>query len=542
MEGLLIAEQLRTLAPLLPAERLPWRFQGPHTFVLPLVGDASLIIESRPPHPLVRLGSGAPAAGRPATPFQEQLVARAPGRLLAATQRRLDRVFELEFAEGEGFVPTPPVRLVVELTGRNANLVLVDMEGSILGVQRPVSAAHNRYRQLRAGVPYVPPPPYEKLDPRTAADEELGRVFAGRTTREVGALAQRAIDGIGPSLAAALARGVEGALAEAADGAAPDSRLEGEALSVAVAELRALTAEPAAYLERHAPPHAPAEMKERERAGRHLRAAEGAAKREVKLARRRLADAKRALAGEADAAKLRSEGDLLLAYAHQVPAGADRVTLEGWGGESVELTLDPKLDASGNAQRRYEQAKRREARARRAREQLPELEEALSAAEAALEELPELGSAELARRARAAEEAARKERSRAAQPGIRFRGPHGFEVVVGRNSRENDVVTFRVARSRDLWFHAQGYRGSHVIVRSGGKEVPFDTVLFAARLAAGYSEAFRSDNVAVDYTERKNVWKVKGGPPGAVNFTQHRTVYVTPARDDAGALGGKAEA
>ena len=59
---------------------------------------------------------------------------------------------------------------------------------------------------------------------------------------------------------------------------------------------------------------------------------------------------------------------------------------------------------------------------------------------------------------------------------------------------------------------------------------------FAARLAAGYSEAFRSDNVPVDYTARKNVWKVKGGAPGAVNFTQHRTVYVTPARDDAGAL------
>ena len=66
--------------------------------------------------------------------------------------------------------------------------------------------------------------------------------------------------------------------------------------------------------------------------------------------------------------------------------------------------------------------------------------------------------------------------------------------------------------------------------------MPFETVFFAARLAAGYSEACRSDNVPVYYTARKNVWKVKGGAPGAVNFTQHRTVYVTPARDDAGAL------
>ena len=80
-------------------------------------------------------------------------------------------------------------------------------------------------------------------------------------------------------------------------------------------------------------------------------------------------------------------------------------------------------------------------------------------------------------------------RQTTAQPGIRFAGPHGFEVVVGRNARDNDKVTFGVGRSRDVWLHAQGYRGSHVIIRSGGKEVPFETVLFAARLAAGYSEA-----------------------------------------------------
>ncbi len=220
-----------------------------------------------------------------------------------------------------------------------------------------------------------------------------------------------------------------------------------------------------------------------------------------------------------------------------MPTGAAEATLTGFDGQPVTLELDPRLDAAGNARQRYDQAKRREARAERALGQLDELEEAVRTAEQDLSSLDELSDEEVA--ARAAElEAKRPQASASNQPGIRFQGPHGFEVVVGRNARDNDKVTFEVGRSRDLWFHAQGYRGSHVIVRSGGNEVPFETVLFAARLAAGYSEAFRSDNVPVDYTVRKNVWKVKGGAPGAVNFTQHRTVYVTPARDDEGASGG----
>jgi predicted ribosome quality control (RQC) complex YloA/Tae2 family protein len=88
-----------------------------------------------------------------------------------------------------------------------------------------------------------------------------------------------------------------------------------------------------------------------------------------------------------------------------------------------------------------------------------------------------------------------------------------------------------MARSRDLWLHVQGYHGSHVIVRAENREVPFETVLFAAKLAAGHSQARQSDNVPVDYTLKKNVWKVKGAPAGAVNFTQQKTVYVTPNRN-----------
>ncbi|HRP47950.1 MAG TPA: NFACT RNA binding domain-containing protein, partial [Trueperaceae bacterium] len=206
-------------------------------------------------------------------------------------------------------------------------------------------------------------------------------------------------------------------------------------------------------------------------------------------------------------------------------------------GAPVDVVLDPRLDAAGNAAARYDQARRRVARAKRATDLVPELTAAVAAAESDLAGVAELPATAVAARLQAATKESEKAGARAAVPGIRFKGPHGFEVVVGRNARDNDKVTFQVARSRDLWLHAQGYRGSHVVVRSGGKDVPFDTVLFAARLAAGHSEARREDRVAVDYTERKNVWRPKGGAPGAVNFAHHRTVVVAPARDDEGAKG-----
>ena len=532
MEGLLIAEQLRQLGGRLPAERLPWRFPDDRTAVLPLLGELTIHIASRPPNPYIRVGEGAPEAARPNTPFQEQLRARAGGRLLAVTQPQLDRVVRLTFAGEEGFVPTPPVELVAELTGRNANLILLDENGRILGVERQVLADRNRYRELKVGLKYVPPPPYSKLDPRGADREDLASALEGTSLTKVG----RLVDGVGPRLSAALSEAHANSRPADADAWDP-ARLEGQALAHAVDLLQEMTAAPSDFLARHGAAATPAALGRRHRREQRLAQVTTSLKRQVQLAQRRVSDARKAMEASAEAERLRAEGDLLLAYGHLVEPGAADATLEDFDGSSVTLTLDPRLDAAANARARYDQARRREARAARAEGQLAELETAASELEERLAGLAELPDDELARLAEEVDQERRAVRQTTAQPGIRFAGPHGFEVVVGRNARDNDKVTFGVGRSRDVWLHAQGYRGSHVIIRSGGKEVPFETVLFAARLAAGYSEAFRSGNVPVDYTLRKNVWKIKGGAPGAVNFTQHRTVYVDPARDDAGALG-----
>jgi predicted ribosome quality control (RQC) complex YloA/Tae2 family protein len=253
----------------------------------------------------------------------------------------------------------------------------------------------------------------------------------------------------------------------------------------------------------------------------------------VALLRERLRDADRAETAARDAANLRAEADLLLAHGHALERGASEATLPGFDGATVRLRLAPDLDAAGNARARYEQARKREARAERARAHRAEVEAELVRLEADAARVDELDVGQLEnllppRRPGQVRRTAGERRD--AAPGLRLRDPRGFEVVIGRSARENDLVTFKMARSEDVWLHAQGYHGAHVVVRAEGREVPFDTIRFAAELAAGHSEAAQGDNVPVDYALRKDVWRRKGMPPGAVHYTRQKTVFVTPRR------------
>ena len=525
MEGLLLAAVLAPLRERLPAQHLGWRFADATTLLLPLVPATAgtLWIDLRPPSPRVALVADAgDARGVAHTPFQSQLKARAVGPLEGADQAALDRRFTLRFGAGDGFVPHPRVRLEVELTGRHANAVLCDEAGRIMGVLREVGADVNRHRQLRPGLQYRPPPPYAKLDPRTSGREALAAALEGVPI----AKAHTQVDGVGRELSRAWAR--------AAD-LDPRAELDATTLPQALTALETLVRDPLAVLAAESTSETKGAAPDADPvAARHAalrRAARAAARERLEdrraLLRSRLRDAERAANAALDAAAVRAEADLLLAHAHTLARGASEVTLPGFDGEPVHVTLDPGLDAAGNAQRRYERARKREARAERARANRERTAAELAQVETHLERFDELDDAELA----ALAPPARAPRDRRREPpGLRLRDPRGFEVVIGRSARENDQVTFKVGRSDDLWLHAQGYHGAHVVVRAEGREVPFDTVRFAAELAAGHSEAGQSDNVAVDYALRKDVWRSKGMPAGAVHYTRQRTVFVTPRR------------
>lgn len=104
----------------------------------------------------------------------------------------------------------------------------------------------------------------------------------------------------------------------------------------------------------------------------------------------------------------------------------------------------------------------------------------------------------------------------------------GYKILVGKNNLQNDYITTKLASKSDMWFHVKNIPGSHVVIFSGGNEISNETLLFAAKLAAKNSKAATSSQVPVDYTNIKNVKKPSGAKPGMVIYTTNKTIFVNP--------------
>ncbi|RDI95333.1 fibronectin-binding domain-containing protein [Meiothermus sp. QL-1] len=497
MEGLLIHALVRELSDKLPCRSLGWAFPDESSAAVLLEGVGNLVLRYRPPSPLLTVEPGH-LEGEARTPFQRMLKTRCKGRLVALEQPKLDRVVVLHFEGESGFVETPPTQLIFELTGRNANLLLCTPEGRILGLDRPVTRQINRYRELRPGLPYTPPPPYQKLDPRHLGPEELAP-FVGRPLEEL----VRHLDGVGKELGTELARRA---------GLSLDTVLTPAHLPGLHRAIQSLVEQPG--------PKTPAELREswaQEEAEALRKPLREALRRQITTLKARLEDYQKALERLGEASRLRSWGDLLLAYAHQIQPGPS-ARLRDFSGQEVEIPLEQGLSPIQNAERFYQRARRLEKNAEKALERIAPTEAEIARLEEELRRIQLLSYDEL----RAGN---RLMREKGPKAGLRLQSPGGFEVWVGRSSQENELLT-RMAHSEDLWFHAQGIPGSHVILRTQGRPASLPDLLFAARLAAYHSRARGEKNVPVDYTLKKHVWRPRKAAPGQVLYTQSKTLFV----------------
>ena len=514
MEGLMLAQVLRDLGASLPARNLGWAFPDETTAALLLDGPdgkvlGNLVLGYRPPQPALFI-SRERLRGDPKNGFQRFLAARVRGDLLRVEQLKLDRVVALHFAGEPGFIDQPPARLLFEVTGRNANLLVLDegegFTGRIALAAREITGSRNRFRTVRSGGTYTPPPPYEKFDPRRITELEA----ASLSTLPLVNWRDR-VDGLGPILSAELSR-----RANVEPGQVP-----GDRWPAALSALRSLVDDPT--VSEGAMQGGAREAARAEKAASLRKLLREPLDKRLTLLRNQLGDVTRAEEGVELAAQDRVEADLLMAYAHDVPAGTPSVTLPAFDGSGeVPVALEPQLTALQNAEKRYARARRRED----IYERLAEREESLKAEyQAAQERLGHLDSADLTELEALAAELESEKPEKSAY-GARFTTPAGFEALVGRNNKENATLTHRIGKSLDWWFHAQGYPGSHVLVRTGGRELDLPDILYAARLAAAHSKARGSSNVPVDYTRIKFVWRPRGAPAGQVHYTDQKTVFV----------------
>jgi predicted ribosome quality control (RQC) complex YloA/Tae2 family protein len=489
-------------------------------------------------------------------------------RLAGVEQPAFERVLHLH-VEVAPYVEQPGGRrlvLIVEATGRLANLILVDETGLVMDAIKRVPPTINRVRSVLPRRPYVGPPPQEKATPLEVDTALLAAALArgagaARPAAAATALVQ-AVRGISPLTAREAVFRAAGR-AEATAGEVDPARLAG-ALAELVAPLRPDSGAPwlpslaagedgytafAPFPLTHAGPYEPtdtvSEAVQRFFGGRAApRSTTGQAQAsltgEIRAAldreRRRLESIERQLGGAAEAESLREAGELLLAYSSQIPAGAERADLLG-----REVALDPTLTAVENARAYFE----RYTRARDAARRLPEMVEEARSRVAELAEaqvhadLADSPNAVAALRRELLDAGAlgSRDAAKAGQPprsGARPRQPaaplkttlDGHQLLIGRTAAQN-AAALDLAAPEDLWLHARGFAGAHVILRGSPQE---ETIRRAAEIAAYHSEARGAGSVPVDVTARRNVRKIKGGHPGAVTYRGERTLSVTPTR------------
>ncbi len=284
---------------------------------------------------------------------------------------------------------------------------------------------------------------------------------------------------------------------------------------------------------------------------RHTEALEGAARvkelrARVKAEHRRVQRLVSALSGDlekhGDPDALAQAGELLKTALGVVTRGAREVVVSDWEGQERRIPLDPALSPQDNLEKLFRRARKaREGRARveprldDARARLLALNEArVTLQAAALSDAPPSDALlDSVRSLLADPRAAAGPRRRAALEGERrpfraFRVSRDVIVKVGRAAKDNDALTFHVAKGNDLWLHTRGAPGSHVIVpcdKSG--EVPPEVLLDAAHLAAWFSPLRKADRVDVQYTQRKHLRKPgKGAPAGLVLVTKERVLHL----------------
>ncbi len=450
--------------------------------------------------------------------------------------------------------------LMFEIMGRYSNIILVDGAGRVLDAIKRVSPEMSPVRPVLPGRPYEMPPPQAKLSPADLTEYRLRQILADQEPgTQVWQALVRGLLGVSPLLAREVAYR---ALGQARATVAGVERIT--PLLNAVRELLApldlgawqptvvqedgelVAYAPYRVTHRGEPEPMPSISYAIEvytqsvASGDPYAAAKRPVREALERARGRLERRRQALErslAEAEAAdQWRQWGEWILAYAHTIAPGQQELVADTGAGEPLIIPLDPGLSAVDNAQAyfgRYRKAQRAAeevpARLREAMLALRDLEQietdlVLAANRPEVQEVREV----LVERGHVP---VKKQRRRAALPRsepLALTSPDGLSILVGRNSRQNDQVTFRLASSDDLWFHVQGVPGAHVIVRSGGQETPPATIRRAAELAAYYSPLRDEADVVVVYTERRHVRRVPGAAPGLVTYRHEGTARVVP--------------
>jgi predicted ribosome quality control (RQC) complex YloA/Tae2 family protein len=486
-------------------------------------------------------------------------------RIVGVEQLGFDRiaVFKVACYDEMGF-PTEK-KIICEIMGKYANLIITDAEWKILAAMKVIDFAASTVRQVLPGMKYQIPAKPDKLSPLVIDDSLFsGRLAAFPKERSVEKFITSTYSGIATQIAHEICYRATGNCDTPLVDTDPERLLEtfrewqelliherytptvvtdseGRPLDYSYMDITYLGD---AVTVKHFDTLAElfdAYFAEKDRLEKiHQRGHDLVTLLNNAVARteRKLAIQRESLLESEKGEQHRRRGDLIIANIYQLKRGMTSFTTVDYYDEEcheVTVELDSRLSPADNAQRYYKLYNKAKVAKEVLTSQIATWEAELVYLESVRaflskaeteEDLVEIRD-ELYRSGYAAKLRGYKPPKQIKARPMRFKTSGGYELLVGRNNVQNDYLTFKVADKHDIWFHTKDIPGSHVIMVTGGEEPSERDYTEAAAVAAYYSKATQ-DLVAVDYTAVKNIKKPQGSKPGFVIYKTNYTAYVEP--------------
>lgn len=489
------------------------------------------------------------------------------GRLTGITQPPMERVLDFSFLCNNELGEEVTRHLVIEIMGRNSNLILLGDDKRIIDCVRRVDYEMSEQRQVLPGLYYHLPPQQDKLNPMTVTLETLSTIVQSisSATRPDSFIMEH-FSGMPPLICRELVSRFDPELEDLNSLSLASRYTFAAYLHQAFQQIERGHVAPYLLLKNgvswdftympilqygtlveshhqqsfsqlldlfYAKQDAAARMKSKSQS--IIKMISNLRSR----ATRKLEAQKKELLATADRDILRIRGELVTANLYRIERGATKLIAENYYDpalKAVEIPLSPLLSPQQNAAKYFKDYNKAKNAERYLTEQITkgELElqyfnsvlDALTRAET-VADLSEIRQ-ELIEEGYVKNSDRKKKMKVPSSKPLEFISSKGLPIRVGRNNRQNDMLTLKSSFKSDVWLHTQKIHGSHVIISCQGSEPDAITLQEAAKLAAYYSQAREGQNVPVDYTTVKNVKKPAGAKPGMVIYDHYNTLYVTP--------------
>lgn len=492
------------------------------------------------------------------------------GTIVEITQHETDRIMEISVSSKNDFNETVIRKLLVEIMGRNSNIILVDETNKILDSMKKVGSTSSRYRQILPGRDYIYPPENKRLSFLGLTVDSFNEQLLLYQDVTVEKTFIQAFLGISPNIAREIAfrSGVD-PNTNASELSKKQKQYLFESFSRIINDIKENAVPSIIYLNRKMVDFSTVDLhyiKETHRTEHYLNVSKmledyyfkrdktqrfktrGANLRHqldtlIKKNIKKLDNLQHDVESSHKSEKYKLYGDLITANIYAIEKGQETVTLVNYYDphcQTIDIPLKVNRTPAQNAQHYYKKYNKSKIALKHLAGYILETEERVYYLESLINsldqstELTELDEirheflhSEFNKKALTKED---KKKQNPSKP-LHYLSSEGFHIFVGKNNYQNDFISTKMGKNEDCWLHVKDAPGSHVLIVANGQFITEKTLLEAGVLAAFYSKSKGSSNVAVDYLEFKYLKKPSKAKPGMVIFTNQNTMYVTPTQD-----------